>query len=79
MSWVAPDKWKRTIRSAEFCQTLIVNGDKIFEQDSDDYLPLAIQVLTTAMVDPRPVIAAFSPGDIARTKANGASDESGSL
>ena len=79
MSWVAPDKWKRTIRSAEFSQTLIVNGDKIFEQDSDDYLPLAIQVLTTAMVDPRPIIAAFRPGDIARTKANGASDESGKV
>jgi hypothetical protein len=31
MSWMAPDKWKRTIRSAEFSQTLIVNGDKIFE------------------------------------------------
>src|SRR5260370_13204848 len=46
MSWLAPDKWKRTIRSAEFSQTLIVNGDKIFEQDSDDYLPLAIQLRT---------------------------------
>ena len=79
MSWVAPDKWKRTIRAAEFSQTLIVDGDKIFEQDLDNYLPLAIQVLTTAMVDPRPIIAAFRPGDIARTKANGASDESGKV
>ena len=79
MSWVAPDKWKRTIRSAEFSQMLIVNGDKIFEEDSDDYLPLAIQVLTTAIVDPRPIIAALRPGDIARTKANGASDESGKV
>ena len=77
MSWVAPDKWKRTIRSAEFSQTLIVNGDKVFEQESDDYLPLAIQVLTTAMVDPKPIIAALRPGDVARTKANGGSDESG--
>jgi Gram-negative bacterial TonB protein C-terminal len=79
MSWVAPDKWKRTIRSPEFSQTLIVNGDKIFEQDSDEYLPLAIQVLTTAMVDPRPILAAFRPGDTASTKANGGADESGKV
>jgi hypothetical protein len=79
MSWVAPDKWKRTIRAAEFSQTLIVDGDKIFEQDLDNYLPLAIQVLTTAMVDPGPIVAAFRRGDIAITKANGASDESGKV
>jgi len=77
MSWVAPDKWKRTIRSQEFSQTLIFNGDKVFEQDSDDYFPLGIQVLATAMVDPRPIVGAVRSGDPVRTKANGASDESG--
>ena len=77
ISWVAPDKWKRTIRSQEFSQTLIVNGDKVFEQDSADYFPVGIQTLATAMVDSRPILAAVRPGDRVLTKANGASDESG--
>jgi hypothetical protein len=77
MSWLALHKWRRTIRSQEFSQTLIVNGEKVFEQDSDDYFPLGIQVLATAMVDPRPILDALRPGDPVRTKANGLSDESG--
>ena len=77
MSWVAPDKWRRIIRSQQFSQTLVVNGERVFEQDSDDYFPLGIQVLATAMVDPRPILDALRPGDRVLTKANGASDESG--
>jgi Gram-negative bacterial TonB protein C-terminal len=79
MSWVAPDKWKRTIRSQEFSQTLIVNGDRVSEQDSADYMPLAIQVLATAMIDPRSIVDAVRPSDHALTKANGRSDESGKM
>jgi hypothetical protein len=79
MSWVAPDKWRRTIKSQEFSQTLIVNGDQVFEQDSDDYFPLGIQVLATAMVDPKSILGALRLGDQVLTKANGASDESGRI
>ena len=79
MSWVAPDKWRRTIQSKEFSQTLVVNGDKIFEQDSGDYFPLGIQTLVTAMVDPRAMLAAVRPTDQVMTKASGASDESGKM
>ena len=79
MTWVAPDKWRRTIQSSEFSQTLIVNGDKVFEQDSDDYFPLGIQTLVTAMVDPMAVLGAIRPGDQMTTKANGAADESGKM
>jgi hypothetical protein len=77
MSWMAPDKWRRRIQSEEFSQTLIVNGDKVFEQDSDDYFPLGIQVLVTAMMNPQPILDAARPGDRVFTKANGASEESG--
>jgi hypothetical protein len=77
MSWVSPGKWRRRIESSEFSQTLIVNGDKVFEQDSADYIPLAIQTLVTAMVDPKPVLDAVRPGDRVITKANGKADESG--
>jgi len=79
MSWLAPDKWKRTIKSEEFSQTLIVNGEKVFEEDSADYMPLPIQVLTTAMVDPRPMVAAVWPGDHINTKANGRAGENGRM
>jgi len=77
MFWVAQDKWRRTIKSQEFSQTLIVNHDKVFEQDSADYMPLAIQVLITAMVDPHPIVNALRTGDYVVTKANGKADESG--
>lgn len=79
MSWMAPDQWKRTIRSEEFSQTLIVSGETVSEQDSADYMPLAIQVLTTAMVDPRPMVAAARSGDQVITKANGRAGEDGKV
>lgn len=79
MSWVAPDKWRRRIQSAGFSQTLIVNGNKVFEEDSDDYFPLGIQTLVTAMVDPKPVLDALRPGDRLMTKANGGANESGKM
>ncbi|MBZ5553709.1 MAG: energy transducer TonB [Acidobacteriia bacterium] len=54
--WVAPDKWRRTIQSPDFTQTLIINGDKIFEQDEDDYYALWLRELVTALLDPLPVL-----------------------
>jgi hypothetical protein len=69
--WVNPTKWRRTISSAEFSQTLVVNGAQVFEQDSDDYIPLSLQTLLIAMTDPQPLIDALRPGDKLATKANG--------
>jgi hypothetical protein len=77
MSWVDSNKWRRTIESDDFSQTLVVNGDVVFQQDSDDYFPVALNTLVTAMVDPRPILDAHRPGDRLQTKANGASSESG--
>jgi hypothetical protein len=53
--WVAPDRWRRTIESPEFSQTLIVNGDKVSEKDTGDYFPWWLNDLVTAMVDPLPM------------------------
>lgn len=75
--WAAPDKWRRTIQSEDFSQTLVVNGDKVFEEDSKPYFPLGLQTLVTAMVDPRPILEAVRPGDRVMTKANGLANESG--
>jgi hypothetical protein len=77
MDWDAPDRWQRTIDSREFSQTLIVNGDKVFEANTGSYFPLGLQTLVTAMIDPKPLLDAYRPGDMLQTKANGASDESG--
>ena len=75
--WVSEKKWRRTIQSEDFSQTLVVNGDKVSEEDSEDYSPIGLQTLVTAMVDPKPILDAWRPGDRALTKANGASRESG--
>lgn len=63
MYWVAPDRWRRTIQSQDFSQTLIVNSDKVFDQHSKVYFPLGLATLTTVMVDPTPILAAYQPGD----------------
>jgi len=79
MSWIAPDKWRRTIKSHDFSQTLIVNGEKTFEQNTDDYFPIGLRVLATALVDPSDVLNAVRPGDRVLSKANGKADESGKI
>src|SRR5579864_8247048 len=37
--WVSPEKWRRTVQSAGFTQTLIVNGNKVSEKLIGDYYP----------------------------------------
>jgi Gram-negative bacterial TonB protein C-terminal len=54
--WVSPEKWRRTIQSPGFSQTLIANGDQIFEQDVGDYYPWWLNDLVTATFDPMPMV-----------------------
>lgn len=77
MFWTAPDQWRRVIQTDEFSQTLVVNGSFVSEQDSDDYFPLWLNTLVTAMVDPSVILNSVRAGDKVYTKANGASSESG--
>jgi hypothetical protein len=53
--WVAPEKWRRTVKSAGFSQTLIVNGDRTSEQLTGDYYPFWLHDLVTALFDPLPM------------------------
>jgi hypothetical protein len=39
MYWVTPDHWRRTIKSPTFSQTMIVDGEKVSEQNQGDYFP----------------------------------------
>ena len=75
--WQAPDRWRRTIQSDQFTQTIVVNGDQVFERDSPMYMPPELDTLLTGMLSPQRIIDAVQPGDLVRTKANGASLESG--
>jgi hypothetical protein len=79
MFWVSASKWRREIKSQDFSQTLVVNENDVYDDHSDDYVPLAIETLVTAMTDPKPLLATVRPGDTVLTKANGAADESGVL
>ncbi|MGB8475783.1 MAG: hypothetical protein WCE61_17015 [Candidatus Acidiferrum sp.] len=54
--WISPEKWRRTIQSPDFSQTLIINGDKVSEQDTGGYYPFWLHELVTAMVDPLPML-----------------------
>lgn len=77
MDWLAPDMWRRTIDGPNFAQTVIVNGQRVVEHESDPYIPLDLRTLVTAMVDPQPFVDAVKPGDQMMTKANGSAMESG--
>ncbi len=54
--WVSPEKWRRTIETPDFSQTLIVNGDQVSEKDTGDYLPWWLNELVIAMTDPLPMV-----------------------
>src|SRR5579864_980850 len=53
--WVSPEKWRRTVQSAGFTQTLIVNGDKVSEKLIGDYYPFWLHDLVMALFDPLPM------------------------
>jgi len=53
--WLSPQNWRRRIESPGFSQILIVEGDKISEQDTGDYYPLWLRNLVTAIFDPLPM------------------------
>jgi hypothetical protein len=53
--WLAPDKWRRTVRSAGFSQTLIANGNQLSEKLTGDYYPFWLRDLVRALFDPLPM------------------------
>jgi hypothetical protein len=54
--WLSPTKWRRSIQSPNFSQTLIVNGETISEQDTGEYYPFWLRDLVTALFDPLPML-----------------------
>jgi TonB family protein len=52
--WVSSTKFRRTIKLRDFSQTRIVNGEKIYEENNGDYLPVHDEMLADEIVDPLP-------------------------
>ncbi|HEV2617881.1 MAG TPA: energy transducer TonB [Candidatus Acidoferrales bacterium] len=50
--WAAPDKWRRTVKTAKFSETLTTNGDKVSAQIDGDYYPHWLRTLADAIFDP---------------------------
>jgi hypothetical protein len=50
--WAAPDKWRRTVKTVSFSQTLIVNGEKTEEHLTGSYYPNWMRTLVDAALDP---------------------------
>lgn len=55
--WVSPEKWRRTIESPAFSQTIVVNADRVLEIDTGDYFPWWLEGLVIATFDPLPNVA----------------------
>ena len=69
--WVSPDKWRRTITSPDLTQTLIVNGDRVSEQNSGAYFPWWLNDLVTAIVDPLPMLESLKNSSAMMLKPSG--------
>jgi len=55
--WVSAEKYRRTIQSPAFSQTLVVNGSAISETNTGDYYPYWLYQVVTAVFDPVPFAA----------------------
>lgn len=50
--WAAPNKWRRTVTTKSFSETVVVNDDKTSAQISGDYEPLWLRTLVNAIFAP---------------------------
>src|SRR5262249_8391900 len=53
--WQAPNKWRRELRSPEFHQVAIQNGDHRWEKNEGDFFPDWLRELVVAIVQPVPL------------------------
>ena len=52
--WVAPDKWRREVKSPVLTQTAVQDGTRYSEANTSDYLPFWLHELIQESVDPIP-------------------------
>jgi hypothetical protein len=49
--WAAPDKWRRTIKTSDFSQTIVMSGEKISEKLEGDYYPHWLRTMVNAIFE----------------------------
>jgi Gram-negative bacterial TonB protein C-terminal len=54
MYWAARDRWRRTLKSPDFSQTIVVNGEMVSEQNQGDYFPLWLNDFIIAIFELAP-------------------------
>jgi TonB family protein len=73
--WVSPTKWRRTISSPDFSQTLVTNGESVFEEDTGDYYPVWLNHFITAIFDPLPILEQLRQAGVRASKRDLAAGE----
>src|SRR5215467_5628566 len=73
--WVSPTKWRRTITSPGFSQTLINNGESVFEENKGDYYPVWLNHFITAIFDPLPMLEQLRQAGVRASKPELAAGE----
>jgi len=75
--WVSPTKWRRTIGSPDFSQTLVINGESVFEEDTGDYYPVWLNHFISAIFDPLPMLDQLRRAGVRTSKRGLAAGETG--
>jgi hypothetical protein len=73
--WVSPTKWRRNITSPDFSQTLVTNGESVFEEDKGDYYPVWLNHFITVIFDPLPMLEQLRQAGVRAAKRDIAAGE----
>jgi len=72
--WVSPTQWRRDVRSPEFHQVAIVNGQREWQKNEGDYFPEWLREIAVALIEPIPsldqVLQQVKDGEVRRLAGN---------
>jgi len=69
--WISPSKWRRSVQSPDFSQTVIQNGDKYVEENRGAYYPIWLRTLVDSVVDPARMLGTLRQSDLGRFGTTG--------
>jgi hypothetical protein len=68
--WASPTQWKREVRSPEFHQIALRNGEREWQKSEGDYFPEWLREISVALIEPVPqldkVLENVRDGDVKR-------------
>ncbi|HTB95734.1 MAG TPA: hypothetical protein VK716_01900 [Terracidiphilus sp.] len=50
--WAAPHRWRREVRTSDFHQIQIVDGDRLWQKNEGDYFPEWLREISNALIRP---------------------------